>query len=174
MLGGCGDKDAEDSASGSDGGSGDESGADEGGSGEGGSDEGGDDGGSDGDVYAQTACSLLSGELTSIEAASSADEASQALIVPSETEAWRVEGEGSDRYLMVEIEDWMVTVRIFATDGIRVSFLGGEQSASQAENEACSGYSDQSIIVHEWGSYVVHLEGEGDVEISVIQEPSKE
>jgi hypothetical protein len=179
----CGDKDETDSGAGDDGGDssgedgGDSSGEDGGDSSgeDGGEDDGGDDGGTgSGDIYAQVACDLLAGNLESVEAASSESEASQALIVPSETTAWSIQSAGSDSYVMIEVEDWMVTVRLFATEGIGVDFQGVKQTAGQTECEACSGYTDQAFEVHEWGSYVVHLQGEGDIELSVIQEATKE
>jgi hypothetical protein len=182
----CGDKDEQDSgssdggdASGEDGGdsSGEEGGdssGEEGGDSSGeetGGEEGGDDGGSGGgDSYAQTACGLLSGDLESIVAASTVGEASQALIVPSDTQAWSVQNAGSDSYVMMEVEDWMVTVRLFATEGIDLEIIDIEQTAEQTQNAGCVGYTDQAFSVHEWGSWVIHAQGEGDFVLSAIQE----
>ena len=148
---------------------GDEAGGDEAGGGE------GTDGGDclAGDAYAQTACSLLSGGLTSIQAASSVSEAAQALLVPSDAEAWSVTSGGTDSYLMVEVEDWMVTVRVFATEDFAITLEGVGEIASQSANEACDGVTDQAYEVHEWGSYVLHVQGEGDFELSVIQEDTE-
>jgi len=140
-------------------------------------DDGGDEtGANDGtdETYAQIACSLLAGPLTPLVAASSVDEASQALIVPSESEAWSIEASGADSYVMLEVEDWMVTVRVFATAGVEVEILGVAQTVEQAPNEDCKAYTDQAFEIHEWGSYVLHLQGEGEIEFAAIQEAVEE
>ena len=139
---GCGDKDSEETGMSDVGG---ESGSDGDGSTEGdegsgdGSDDGGDggdgvDGGGNGsdDPYASQACELLNGELSGLIAAGSESEASQALIVPSETEAWRVESSTDSGYVMLEVEDWMVTVRLFASDGVSLEIMDVDQTATKA------------------------------------------
>ena len=181
---GCGDKDSEETGMSDVGG---ESGSDGDGSTEGdegsgdGSDDGGDggdgvDGGGNGsdDPYASQACELLNGELSGLIAAGSESEASQALIVPSETEAWRVESSTDSGYVMLEVEDWMVTVRLFASDGVSLEIMDVGQTASQSALDGCEGYTDQAFEIHEWGSYVIYFEGSTEFALAAIQESPKD
>ncbi|MEM9454987.1 MAG: hypothetical protein AAGF11_12460 [Myxococcota bacterium] len=127
-----------------------------------------------GDEYSENACTLLAGDLQPLQAATLEAEASQALIIPSPEHAWRIEGNEPERYVTVEIPEWEVPVRFFVTEGVGVEVLGAFPVAPQAPMEDCPGYTDQAVIVHMWGPYVVRLEGEGPIELSVIVEDTEQ
>ena len=75
---------------------------------------------------------------------------------------------------MLEVEDWMVTVRLFATEGVALEIIDVEQTAEQTALDGCKGYTDQAFEIHEWGSYVVHFEGAAEFALSAIQETTKD
>ena len=75
---------------------------------------------------------------------------------------------------MLEVEDWMVTVRLFASEGVSLEIDGVKQTANQTALEGCKGYTDQAFEIHEWGSYVIYFDGSTDFALSAIQEAIKD
>ena len=119
--------------------------------------------------YTSVAYDLLASELTPLQGATVIEEAAQTLIVPNEDEAWLIENLGEEAFVTFEIEDWMGTLHLFITEGYAVD-VELEQSLEQSPSAGCPGYTEQRYKITAWGSYPVHIQGAGDISLSVIHD----
>jgi len=133
------------------------------------------------DAQARKACELQQGSANPVIAATSAAEAAQNILVPSEAgDAWQIDmPESGNGFAVIEVPDWMVTVRFFADDLVEYTVYPYESSTDPEDltglrnNGSCpeARMSDARWAFHEWGSYVVEVEeGRDEVWLALVKE----
>lgn len=113
------------------------------------------------DTVASTACLQRTGTATSIIAATSEDEAAQALIQTTSDTSYMVSlPENGSAYLTIEIADWMASVRFFSDLETSYEVVNGQVGTERSINGACpdKNISDQRWLFHGWGSYTVRID----------------
>lgn len=126
------------------------------------------------DWTASMACDLFDqGSQETVQAASRFGQASQALITPSENTVYTINRASGDGYLVIEVPDWHVELRVFAEPGTSYEVLDTGGSNLLSLNGACpaDGITDQTWLIHDWGTYVVRIDDSSPnpVQLAVIQ-----
>ena len=118
--------------------------------------------------YGLVACELFDQPLVEVQPSLDLEQAAQSVLVPSESQAWSVSNEADEGYLSIAVEEWMGTLYLVVNDGIEAEILELESSQLPNAIEGCKGYSLQTYSIHAWGTYVLHFQGVGNVELSVM------
>ncbi len=165
---GSGDDGSGDDGSGDDGSGDDGSGDDGSGSdgdpldtGDGGDDTGEEETDTTDDWYAEQACAMFKEAGEVVIAATTEEEAAQAVISPTLDTIYEVQrsGEG-DLWITLEIPSWHVELRAFANPGTTYEIYEVDESTSARLNGVCpeEGLSDKLYTVHDWGSYLIRFD----------------
>ena len=112
--------------------------------------------------FEEHACSLQAVDAPTIQLAKTESEAGQVLILPSSAEGfWFQREEGQEGWMTIEVADWMELLHLNTNPDIGFEVIGSDVIEERA-NESCPDELQyQFITFHEWGSYVVHFDGNG-------------
>ena len=115
-------------------------------------------------------CDSINGDKPSYDLPSSEDEAPQLIIVPEEGESYGLTKEASsDGWFMLEVPSWMCDIEIYTPDNVQIELEYTPDWGLGAVGESVAECGDTEVVLHSWtfhawGSYVVHIQAEGETE----------
>ena len=68
----------------------------------------------------------------------------------------------------------MATIDIYGSDNVTLTFdyvgLNAEMLTEQEPMTDCPGFHHQSHLIHEWGAYIVRIEGDGEAKLMITSD----
>ena len=124
------------------------------------------------DDLAYEACELLLGESAELIATNAQSEAGQVTLLPSSETSYRAQlSDTGIGYLTLEVPDWLIVVGIFTHHTQSVKIITSTQDTETIEplsiNASCAEFTDERVLFHSWGAYVLELTGEPNSEVQI-------